>query len=375
MENALTFNVSLDCGLNYNASSLCQTSITHLILPVLYSVMFLTSLSGNVLSLWVFVYKISEKSPTHIYIINLGLSNLLLCLVMPFLVAYYSRGHSWHTNHLICKVATNGLMPILHANICVGMSILTWLALSRLATLIKHSHSNRPSRCTRILPSVFLQQLRHKRFAWMACLATWLVVVAILIPTTIMYSANTTEEQESWLPCYNKAAEVGVNQSQMTAIVGIIAFFLCFLLVLSSYFAVMRHICRLRRCSAISNSHRVYARVYRNIVVIQVVLATCLLPHHVFKAIFVKMAFHHTSSEDTAEQCHSLSSYVEVKNLFLCLAVLRCSTDPIMYFLLDKTFRKQTLRLLLLVSTNGSGQSTGSMQECGRTSQGSKAMQ
>lgn len=41
-----------------------------------------------------------------------------------------------------------------------------------------------------------------------------------------------------------------------------------------------------------------------------------------------------------------LSCVPQLKSCLLCLAALRGSTDPLMYFLLDKTFRHQTRRVL-----------------------------
>ena len=45
---------------------------------------------------------------------------------------------------------------------------------------------------------------------------------------------------------------------------------------------------------------------------------------------------------------HPFSSFLilQIKNLLLLLAIMRGSLDPVMYFLLDRTFRKQTLILL-----------------------------
>lgn len=107
----------------------------------------------------------------------------------------------------------------------------------------------------------------------------------------------------------------------------------------------------------------------------QVVLSLCLLPYHVFKPIFIILAHYQSSSLDSscsATTCHPLNVFIEVtdfhlhvslpgfgadsitfsllslqlKNCLFLLAVLRSSTDPVMYFLLDRTFRQQALSLL-----------------------------
>ncbi|XP_036440788.1 probable G-protein coupled receptor 82 [Colossoma macropomum] len=348
-----------------NSICLCQTFTTHLFLPILYSAMFLTGLAGNVLSLWIFMAKISGKSPTHIYLINLGISNLLLCLTMPFIAAYYALGTSWSSRSSMCRLAINVLTPVLHTNIGVGMIILAWLALSRCATLVQHSHGPRPSKCTKVLPKVFFSRLRQTSFALGVCLGTWAIVATASIPSVVVYSMKETEvvEDGDKQMCYSVAVEVGGSGSQAFAMIGIVIFFLCLLVVLSAYMAVIRHFYRSRKSTIISDRQRVYVRVFRNIVVIQFVLVVCLLPYHIYKAIFINLA--QTDSRGNGTECHSLSTYVEIKNVLLCLAALRCSTDPIMYFLLDKTFKRHTL--CLFRGSSNTQDSHSSRTECGQS--------
>ncbi|XP_026861043.1 probable G-protein coupled receptor 82 [Electrophorus electricus] len=349
------------------SSCLCQTTTTHLGLPVLYATVFLSGLPGNALSLWIFVAKIPAKTATHIYLINLGISNLMLCLTMPFLGAYYAMGASWPAPSSMCQLAINGLTPVLHTNIGVGMMSLTWLALSRFATLIQLKHGRRPSRCIKVLPDVILSRLRQTPFALGVCLGTWAIVAMAIIPSVAIYSMKEMNRVEdgSEEVCYSVAVEVGGSGSQAFALAGIVMFFLCLLLVLSAYTAVIRHFYRSRNSTSISDRQKVYSRVFRNIVVIQVVLLVCLLPHHVYKAIFIKMAWTPSPFAEDVLMCHPMSMPVEVKNVFLCLATLRCSTDPIMYFLLDKTFKKHTLRLFRVAPSTQSSQASRTVGECG----------
>ncbi|XP_066497186.1 probable G-protein coupled receptor 82 [Hoplias malabaricus] len=347
---------------------LCQTFTTHLFLPILYVAIFLTGIFGNILSLWIFGAKISGKSPTHIYLINLGISNMMLCLSMPFIAFYYALGTTWLARSFVCQLAINVLTPVLHTNIGVSMIILTWLAMSRFATLIQHGTGPRPNRCIKFLPGVFFSKLRNATFALGVCLGTWAFVATGIIPSVVIYSLKETEkvsaDEEA---CYSLVVEVGESGSQAFAIVGIIVFFLCLLVVLSAYVAVIRHFYRSRNNSAISDKHRVYSRVFRNIVVIQIVLVVCLLPYHIYKAVFIHLAKVNAMPGEHPSECHPMSIYVEIKNVLVCLASLRCSTDPIMYYLLDHTFRKYTKRLFRGSPKTQDSQSSKTMLENGQS--------
>ncbi|XP_016418347.1 probable G-protein coupled receptor 82 [Sinocyclocheilus rhinocerous] len=356
-------------------SHLCQTSTTSVVLPIIYTIMSITGLPGNAISLWVFIRKIAIKTSTHIYLINLGISNLLLCLTMPFQATYYSLGTKWRQHDTMCQMAINGLTPVIHINICIAVMILSWVALSRFASLIQHSHADRPSRWLKVLPGAFLCRKRHAKLAYSLCMVTWAIVTIAVTSFVVLYSireARSVDDSDGDEACYSVAVEVGGEGSHVFALVAVSLFFVFFLLVICAYMAVIRHIWRSRRSAVISDSQRVYARVFRNIVVIMVVLVVLLLPHHIYKAIFVHIVNELSwSASPPKDACHPLSMYVEVKSILLCLATLRCSTDPIMYFLLDKTFRNHALSLLRL--RNSANDSQSSKSNMGQLSQATSA--
>ncbi|XP_073329972.1 probable G-protein coupled receptor 82 [Pagrus major] len=353
-----TFQTSpLDNTSSSSALSLCHTAATLLFLPSVYTLLFLTALPGNALSLWVFYRCISTISPTHIYLSHLCISNLLLSFTTPFLAAYYAQGSIWTLRGILCQLVLHGITPVLHINIYISLMILTWVALSRFATLIRHTHASRPSICTMLLPHGFYTCLTRTSFASRVCSAVWVFAVGGIVPVTVYYSVNEAaaaadkdgEVKKGGVEvCYNPAVELGGSLSAAFTVPVITMFFVFYLLVLLSYLTVLRHIERSRRSTKVTTSQSLLGRVLRNIVVIQGVLSVCLLPYHIFKPIFISLA--HDQRQATLSpgpnHCHPLSTFVELKNCLLLLAALRGSTDPLMYFLLDKTFRHQTLKLL-----------------------------
>ncbi|XP_067371095.1 probable G-protein coupled receptor 82 [Channa argus] len=345
----------------FPAPKLCPTAATLFFLPAAYALLFLTAVPGNVLSLWVFMRRISSVSPTHVYLSHLSISNLLLSLTAPFLAAYYALGSEWMRNGTLCQLVLHGITPVLHINIYISLMILTWVALSRFAALIQHTHASRPSTCTTLLPHAFFARLTKTPFASRVCIVVWLVAVVGIVPVTVYYSVHevmsatdATSVQDGGEKggneelCYNPKVEIGGSTSAALSEAVITIFFVFYLLVLLSYITVLRHIRRSRRSTAVTTSQSLLGRVFRNIVVIQLVLSVCLLPYHIFKPIFISVAHkkHQPSLPEHNNQCHPLSSFVEVKNCLYLLAALRGSTDPVMYFLLDNTFRKQIRKLL-----------------------------
>ncbi|KAJ0005446.1 hypothetical protein NQD34_015339 [Periophthalmus magnuspinnatus] len=330
--------------------SLCPTHATLIFLPLAYTFLFLTALPGNMLSLWVFHRRISAVSPINVYLSHLSASNLILSLTAPFLGAYYGWGAAWTLRGFLCQVVLHAATPVLHINIYIGLMILTWVAFSRFVSLMQHTHASRPSACVALMPTGLTSCLKKVSFARGVCAAVWLINIAAIVPVTVFYgvkeaiSANGTTSEGG--KCYNPTVEVGGSTSAACNLSAIAIFYVCYVLVLVSYMTVVRHIRRSRRSAHVATSQSLLGRVLRNIVVIQIVLSVCLLPHHIFKPIFISLASKQaelTPSHDIG--CHPLSGLVEVKNSLLFLAALRGSTDPVMYFFLDKRFRQQTLKL------------------------------
>lgn len=347
-----TPHTSLQINTSVHSSSLplCPTAVTLFFLPSAYVLLFLTALPGNVLSLWVFLRCISTKSPIHVYLSHLSMSNLILSLTTPFLAAYFAWGSVWKLREVLCQLVLHAITPVLHINIYIGLMILTWVAFSRFAALMQHTHASRPSTCITLLPSTLFTCLKKVSFARGVCVAVWLLAVGAIVPVSVIYSVteamsrNATGAEEG--VCYNPTVEVGGSLSSMFNVSAIAVFFVCYVLVLLSYMTVLKHLRRSRRSTNVMTSQSLLGRVFRNIVVIQLVLSVCLLPYHIFKPIFIALA-----SKEAEEMpghdvhCHPFSALVEIKNSLLLLAALRGSTDPVMYFLLDKTFRQQTLRI------------------------------
>ncbi|XP_051259272.1 probable G-protein coupled receptor 82 [Dicentrarchus labrax] len=342
--------------------SLCPTAATLFFLPSVYTLHFLTALPGNMLSLWVFLRCISTISSTHIYLSHLSISNLMLCLTTPFLAAYFAWGSVWTLSGILCQLVLHGITPVLHINIYISLMMLTCVALSRFAALIQNTHASRPSAFKTLLPQSFFTSLRRSSFASRVCATVWVLAVGGIVPVTVYYSVNealsanasaASRDREAEKGgrvevCYNPTVEIGGKLSAALVVPVITLFFVFYLLLLLSYMTVLRHIGRSRRSTNVTTSQSLLGRTFRKIVVIQVVLSVCLLPYHIFKPIFISLA--HDERQLTyspgPNHCHPLSTLIELKNCLLLLAALRGSTDPLMYFLLDKTFRHETFRLL-----------------------------
>lgn len=265
---------------NVSSVSLCTTATTLFFLPSMYTLLFVTALPGNALSLWVFTRRIAAVSPTHVYLSHLSVSNLLLCVASPFLAVYYVGGPAWALRGAVCQLVLHGVTPVLHINVYISLMILTCVALTRFAALIPNTHASRPSACATLLPHAFFSRLTRVSFAKAVCATVWTLAMACVVPVTVYYSLFEASCQGGddrggcGETCYSPQVEIGGSLSAAMTVPVIAVFFVLYLLVLLFYVTVARHIRRSRRNAHVASSQNLLGRVLRNIVVIQVSLGS-----------------------------------------------------------------------------------------------------
>ncbi|KAM4799058.1 putative G-protein coupled receptor 82 [Urocitellus parryii] len=315
-----------------NSTCIQPSMISSTALPIIYTLLCIVGLFGNSLSQWVFLTKIGKKTSTHIYLAHLVTANLLVCGAMPFMGIYFLKGYQWEYHSAQCIVVNFLGTLSMHVSMFVSLLILCWIAISRYATLIKKDSMQGPTSCyEKIFYGHLLKKFRQPNFARKLCIYIWGVVLGIIIPVIIYYSVvEATEGGESL--CYNPQMELGAMISQIAGLIGTTFIGFSFLVVLTSYYSFVNHLRKVRTCTSIVEKDLTYSSVKRHLLVIQILLIICFLPYSIFKPIFFVL---HQKGD-----CQQLNYLIEIKNVLTCLASARSSTDPIIFLLLDKTFKK-----------------------------------
>ncbi|XP_003495418.1 probable G-protein coupled receptor 82 [Cricetulus griseus] len=324
--------------MNNNSTCIQPSMISTTALPIIYIFLCIIGLFGNSLAQWVFLTKIGKKTSTHVYLANLVTANLLVCTAMPFMGIYFLKGFYWKYQSLQCRLVNFLGTLSMHVSMFVSLLILSWIAISRYATLMKKESMQEATSCyERMFYGHLLKRFRQPNFARKMCIYIWGVVLVIIIPVILYYSVvEATEEGES--QCYNRRMELGASISQIAGLIGTTFIGFSFLVVVTSYYSFVSHLRRVRTCTSITERDLTYRSVRKHLLIIQVLLVVCFLPYSIFKPIFYVL--------HQREDCQQLNYLIEAKNILTCLASARSSTDPIIFLLLDKTFKKTLHNLL-----------------------------
>ncbi|XP_075710874.1 putative G-protein coupled receptor 82 [Rhinoderma darwinii] len=304
------------------------SAITFTGLPIVYSLMFLPSISGNIMSLVIFK-RLSRKTSTHIYLINLAISNMVVVTGIPFQIVYYSQAENWPYNSVLCSIVYQAASILTHCSMCVSIAIFCWIAVSRYATLVRHKDRMRVAPKTtyeKIIFGQILKTFRKPHFAFYLCAGMWF---SLLCPNIIFFLLNLDLAADKH--CFHKEADIVQQAYRITTTIESTCFFILLLVVLLFYYFFIKHMQQLQANSCIEEKHLVYTKVKNNIIIIVALLLLCYTPYHISKLILVGF--------DDSHGCQQLSALIEIKNCCLCLAEFRSCTDPIVYFCLDDTFK------------------------------------
>ncbi|NXE97372.1 GPR82 protein, partial [Menura novaehollandiae] len=339
-----------------NSACLQPSSATTVVLPVIYSCLFITGSFGNILAVWIFSRKASTRRAQYIYLANLVTANLLVCSTMPFVAAYFAGGHRWTYKSVECGITHNLGTLVMHVSMYVTIIILCSIALSQYATLKKNSGTQYSQTLHRNFYRHLLQQFQRPKFAKYLCVVIWLLVVCVTV-IAITYGVQKSA-LEAFPTCYNIRVEAGELPALIAGSLATACFFLSFMTVLWSYYSLTRHLSRIQKNTCIGERHLIYSTVKRNILVIQMILTVCFLPYHIFRPIFYVLL--------ADEDCPRLNYLVEIKNFLTCLAAAKSSLDPVITLLLDKTFKKSLYGLFAKSTPEHQKRNDGIFTEMGR---------
>ncbi|XP_010723369.1 proteinase-activated receptor 4 [Meleagris gallopavo] len=160
------------------ARSQLSSGVTVLLIPSLYSLVFLLGLPSNGLALWVLATR-TEKLTSTIFLMNLAAADLLLITVLPFKIFYYFLGNNWPFGEGLCRVTT----AFFYGNMYCSVLLLTCISVDRYLAVVH---------------PFFSRSFRTPAFAAWTCAAVWLCAAVITLPLTLqqqsypLYRADIT---------------------------------------------------------------------------------------------------------------------------------------------------------------------------------------
>lgn len=285
-------------------------------LAVLYSLIFLFGLVGNLLSLWVFIFLHSRRNSIRVFLINVALADLVLIACLPFRVLYHARGNRWTLGPHACKAVGN----LFYMNMYVSITLLGLISLDRYLKIIGVRGSRQGCGLRRMKGS--------SSWSVLACGLLWTCSLVMVVPMIALTEGN--EEPDK---CFQYKQRKQVRGKAYFNIFMVAVFWLVFVVLLVSYVRIAWRLLQASREKPdLPNAAR-YSRTAKKSFVVPLLFTICFVPYHAFRGFYVKSQL----SDVTCEMRRFADRTNEVKLLF---SALNSCLDPVMYFMLSGSVRK-----------------------------------
>uniref|UniRef100_A0A3B5R2Q5 C-X-C chemokine receptor type 2 n=2 Tax=Xiphophorus maculatus TaxID=8083 RepID=A0A3B5R2Q5_XIPMA len=300
---------------DYDVATACESHVPEfnsLALLVIYSIVFVFSLLGNSLVVFVVCSMSKGRASTDIYLMHLALADLLFCFTLPFWAVESHYG--WIFGTLPCKFISS----FQEASVYSGVFLLACISVDRYFAIV---------RATRVLSS------RHLLVKGI-CAVVWLVSGFLSIPVAVQrediilpgldqpicYENLTGESSDQW--------RVGLRVLRHT-----LGFFLPLVVMAFCYGWTVVTLFSMRS----QQKHKAMR------VILAVVLAFifCWLPYNV--TVLIDTLFRGGSLEETCDIRYTVEALLEVTKI---IAFLHCMVNPVLYAFIGEKFRNELLTAL-----------------------------
>lgn len=312
-----TFETSNSSLLNFTTTpgSCLDYEALQIPLAVLYTVIFVLGLVGNLVALWVFFCVHSKKNSVRVFLINIAFADLLLVVCLPFRILYHSQGNEWNLAPTLCKVVGN----LFYMNMYISVTLLGLISVDRYLKIHRGAGVQ--------------HRLRSTRWSTALCALVW--IAAFSLTLVLLMSKNHPEGKRCfhYKPLHNAKWKAYIN------IFLLVLFWLVFISLVVSYGKIALKLLRTSQEKPdLPNASR-YTRTAKKSFFILFLFTICFVPYHMVRVFYIKTQITETS-------CFSQNVADKANEVALLFSALNSCLDPVMYFLLSSSVRKEVLRLV-----------------------------
>ncbi|XP_059849989.1 probable G-protein coupled receptor 82 [Hypanus sabinus] len=284
-------------------------------LPIMYTVISFTGILANFWILLIFQKQFLKKSGVRIYLMNLSVADLIICLVLPFRVALLIKGDTWEENSDKC-IAVNIIINLcFYCTLACRTLCLIFIGFTRYAVIVKFQNKK-------------FDLLYRLTFAKCACTAFW-IVGTLLVLTCSIYALQSMKVSMS--RCYSVQVYNDLQPNLVALIVISILFLIILMPLVILYILVMIYLFEVSKNSSVQRSRKLYKKTQLRICVAVSTCVVCVLPYISYQ--FISNIYRVTQNE-----CHVLVKMQEAKQILLLLVSFNSCLDPILYIIIQKYF-------------------------------------
>ncbi|XP_059848720.1 P2Y purinoceptor 14-like [Hypanus sabinus] len=302
---------STDSSRNQSCHSFRDPTVTTVVIPLLYSLVFIGGFVLNVLAAWIFC-QISNRSSFVIYLRSIVATDLLMVVALPFKILSDTPTGIWQLKVIVCRYTA----VVFYSSMYISIIFLSLISLDRYLKI------------TQPQKKLFMQNATVAKVISVGC---WVFEVSFALPNIILTNKDPTPETAG--ACMKLKSDIGRNWHEFIIIKCQVIFWAVFLLLTLCYLAILKKLYWSKRKFQ-KDSSTVVKKANRNIFSILAVFFICFVPYQFIRIPYDKYRL-------ANKNCVTSNSLYYAKEFTLLLCAFNVCLDPVIYFLLCKAFTRQ----------------------------------
>ncbi|KAM6323422.1 C-C chemokine receptor type 6 [Aegotheles albertisi] len=308
---------SLIAQITQPCSKLEVRNFTKAFLPVVYSLICIIGLVGNIFVVMTFALYERTKSMTDVYLFNMAIADILFVLTLPLWAVYYAADE-WIFSDFICKM-TRGIYAI---NFSCGMLLLAFISVDRYIAIVQATKS-------------FKLRARTLAYSKFICLVVWVSSILISSSSFIYsesYSFSSNETKQICDYRFDRRSKSKMLKSLLLCLQVGFGFFIPFIFMLYCYTCIVRSL------QQTHNSKR--NKAIRVIVLIVAVFLVCQVPYNMVLLVTA------INMGKVGKTCDNDKIMAYAKYTTEAIAFLHCCVNPVLYAFIGVKFRSYFVKIM-----------------------------
>ncbi|NXJ63343.1 P2Y13 protein, partial [Rostratula benghalensis] len=298
------------------SSAPCQrdTTVTHLVFPVMYTLVFLLGFVLNSLAFWAF-FHIQSTTTFIVYLKNILVSDFVMTLMLPLKILSDSGLGPWQLKAFVCRFSA----VVFYDTMYISIVLLGFIAFDRFLKIV------------RPFGKFWVQNLTSAKI--LAGLV-WLFFFVLSLPNMILSNKKATPQ--SVKKCASLKNYFGLKWHEAVNYICQFIFWTVLILMFLFYIIIAKKVYE-SYIKTQKKDNKSEKRIKGKVFIIFTVFFLCFAPFHFSRVPYT------LSQTTTHMDCHLQNQLFIAKESTLWLATTNICMDPLIYMFLCKPFVEKVL--------------------------------
>ncbi|XP_037549880.1 uracil nucleotide/cysteinyl leukotriene receptor [Nematolebias whitei] len=276
-------------------------------LSIFYILVFIIAVPGNALALWAF-FQDKSTSSFKVFLRNLSIADISYVLILPMRIVYHLSDGYWPFGSILCQVS----FFLFYLNMYCSLFLMSLISLDRFLAIVLPLRS---------------QKIRKPLNAKISLVILWVIVTVSMSPSLF----SKKNHDNSTVVC----SMLYLQKTSPNALISTaVAFLIPFITIIISCVLILLKLRKLKQ----QEGRPIKAKAIQMIILILMNFLFAFVPYHVCRIIYTQSQ----SLEQVATMNRSLERANQITSALTCISG---ALDPVMYFFLNRAYRKTFFKL------------------------------